>query len=386
MHRTNTHIHTPYSFSAYDSVEHLVALARDEGIVALGINDIATCDGYAEFQEWCGRYRIFPVFNIEFLVRNEELKADKALQNAPADAGFLYLCGKSLSYPLKLSADHQNLLIASWKKTQDYIWGVIDRLNDHLKKCAIAISLDYNDVRKRYAKKIVHERHVARVLYDEMVRAYTTPQDFEAALVRLFGDDALAPHRHDPVSVQMEIYERFLVRNPAIASSARKEHYMRLREAHSLILDGGGIPCYSIGTIPVNQVKDCESDASRLAEVLERSRIFAVDFFPLRTELEILKTWVMVFSNRGFCVTFGTGHNTPERLPFVPTLFGNQPLDQEMTLIGWEGACILAAHQEMRKMNRSGFVNNAGELLITGETKRDFIALGEQAIRKAAAL
>jgi hypothetical protein len=384
MLRTNAHIHTPYSFSPFETMERIVASAKEEGIAALGINDIATCEGFNEFAEWCRRFCIYPIFNIEFLVRQDDLKTDKTLRNAPADSGFLYLCGKSLAHPLSLSRDNQNLLIASWKKTQDHVWGIIGRLNDYLTKAEININLDYNAIRKHYAKKIVHERHVARALHDALVRTYATPQAFENALIRLSGNEALAAHWNDPVWVQNEIYNKVLVANPAIASSTEKIHYMRLHEAYSLILDGGGIPCYSIGAITVNRVAECESEAAKLAETLERSRIFAVDFFPLRTELEILKTYVKVFSVRGFCITFGTGQNTPERMSFVPALFGNQPLDEDLSLAGWEGACILAAHQEMRKANRSGFVDNQGALAVTNELRNNFIAIGEQAIRKVA--
>jgi hypothetical protein len=386
MLRTNTHIHTPYSFSPFETMERIVASAKEEDIAALGINDNATCEGFAEFAALCSRFRIYPIFNMEFLVRQDDLKTDTSLRNAPADRGFLYLCGKSLMHPLDLSTDHQNLLVASWKKTQDHVWGIIGRLNDYLTKVKIDISIDYNDVRKRYAKKIVHERHVARALHDALIQTYTIPAAFENALTRLSGGEALAAHRHDPVWIQNEIYDKVLVSNPAVASSTEKIHYMRLHEAFSLILDGGGIPCYSIGAITVNRVAECENEAAKLAETLERSRIFAVDFFPLRNEFEILKTYARVFAGRGFCITFGTGQNTPERMSFVPAFFGNQPLDEDLSRIGWEGACILAAHQEMRKTNRSGFVDNQGALMVTNDSRSDFIAIGEKAIRKAAGL
>jgi hypothetical protein len=380
---TNTHIHTPYSFSPFESIERIVASAKEEGIAALGINDVFTCDGFAEFAENCRHFDVYPIFNMEFLVRQEDIRTDKFFRNAPADRGFLFLCGKALKHPLTLSADNQNLLIASWKKNQDQVWGIIGRLNDYLSKVGIDIVLDYNDIRKLYAKKIVHERHVARALYDALVRTYTTPPAFEKALVKLSGGEAIAAHRHDPVWIQNEMYGKVLTANPAIASSTEKNHYMRLREAHSLILDGGGIPCYSIGMITVNRIAECESEAIKLAKTLERSRIFAVEFFPLRTELELLKTYVTVFNSRGFCTTFGTSQNTPERMSFVPTLLGNQPLDEELSRIGWEGACILAAHQEMRKTNRSGFVDDQGLPAATKESRSDFIASGEKAIRQA---
>ena len=116
---TNTHIHTPYSFSPFESIERIVASAKEEGIAALGINDVFTCDGFAEFAENCRHFDVYPIFNMEFLVRQEDIRTDKFFRNAPADRGFLFLCGKALKHPLTLSADNQNLLIASWKKNQD---------------------------------------------------------------------------------------------------------------------------------------------------------------------------------------------------------------------------------------------------------------------------
>jgi hypothetical protein len=386
MLRTNTHVHTPYSFCPFDSMDRLVAAAKEEGVAALGINDISTCDGFAEFAKWCDRYGVYPIFNVEFLVRQEDLKGEKSLRNAPADSGFLFLCGKALAHPVHFSADNMNRLTASWKKTQDHLWNLIGRLNDYFASVGIDIALDYNDIRKRHAKKLVHERHVARALYDALVHAYTTPVEFESALIRLFKGEAAAAHRHDPIWVQNEIYTRVLTSNPSVATWTEKQQYMRLREAFSLIIDGGGIPCYSVGAIHVKCAADCERDALKLALTLERNRIHAVDFFPLHAELEILKTYVHVFVSRGFCVTFGTGNNTPERLPLAPTLYGGQPLDEDLMKTGWEGTCLLAGHQEMRKANRTGFVDGQGDLAVSGEARKDVFAIGEQAIRKAAHL
>ena len=53
-----------------------------------------------------------------------------------------------------------------------------------------------------------------------------------------------------------------------------------------------------------------------------------------------------------------------------------------MERIGWEGACLLAAHQELRRTNKAGFVDSLGALLVGQEERGPFLALGEEAILK----
>ena len=41
----NSHIHTPWSFSAFDKLETAFLMAKDEKISLLGINDFNVADG-----------------------------------------------------------------------------------------------------------------------------------------------------------------------------------------------------------------------------------------------------------------------------------------------------------------------------------------------------
>jgi len=63
----NCHIHTPYSFSAFDGMQTIFSMAEEEKISVLGINDFFVTDGYESFHDGCLRYNIFPLFNIEFI-------------------------------------------------------------------------------------------------------------------------------------------------------------------------------------------------------------------------------------------------------------------------------------------------------------------------------
>ncbi|MBR3745046.1 MAG: hypothetical protein IKN31_08130, partial [Bacteroidales bacterium] len=44
----NAHLHTPYSFSAFDSIPQAAQMAADQGVKVVGINDFYSMDGYAE--------------------------------------------------------------------------------------------------------------------------------------------------------------------------------------------------------------------------------------------------------------------------------------------------------------------------------------------------
>ena len=58
--KVNNHIHTPYSFSAFSSIEEAVRMADEEDVKILGINDFYVTDGHGEFIDQCLEFHIFP--------------------------------------------------------------------------------------------------------------------------------------------------------------------------------------------------------------------------------------------------------------------------------------------------------------------------------------
>ena len=44
----NAHLHTPYSFSAFESIDQALDMAAAEGVKVVGINDFYSTDGYKE--------------------------------------------------------------------------------------------------------------------------------------------------------------------------------------------------------------------------------------------------------------------------------------------------------------------------------------------------
>jgi len=108
----NGHIHTPHSFSAFSSIEQAFQLAKNEGVSVLGINDFYTTDGYDEFAELAQKYKIFPLFNIEFMALQNELQEAGVRVNDPNNPGRTYFSGKGLRQPAKMSEP-------SFKKMKD---------------------------------------------------------------------------------------------------------------------------------------------------------------------------------------------------------------------------------------------------------------------------
>ncbi len=83
----NAHLHTPYSFSAFDSIGQAVDMAAREGVKVVGINDFYSMDGYGEWKEECARRNLFPLFNIEFISLNQEDQAAGLRVNDPNNPG-----------------------------------------------------------------------------------------------------------------------------------------------------------------------------------------------------------------------------------------------------------------------------------------------------------
>ena len=56
----NSHLHTPYSYSYFDSIREIFRQALEENVRVLGINDFFMADGFPSFYEEALKNRIFP--------------------------------------------------------------------------------------------------------------------------------------------------------------------------------------------------------------------------------------------------------------------------------------------------------------------------------------
>ena len=76
-------MHTPYSFSAFDSIDQALDMAVEENIKVVGINDFYATNGYSEWAAQCSKRKLYPLFNIEFISLNKEDQANGVRVNDP---------------------------------------------------------------------------------------------------------------------------------------------------------------------------------------------------------------------------------------------------------------------------------------------------------------
>ena len=62
--KVNAHLHTPYSFSAFQDVDDALDRAKREGVEVVGINDFYTTRGYEEWAKGCEKRGLYPLFGI----------------------------------------------------------------------------------------------------------------------------------------------------------------------------------------------------------------------------------------------------------------------------------------------------------------------------------
>ncbi len=206
----NGHIHTPYSFSAFTSLDTAFNMAVEEKIAVLGINDFYVTDGYDAFHKGCVANKIFPLFNIEFigLLKEEQKKGIRI--NDPNNPGRIYFTGKGLDYPFQ-SGWREKLQLKNVKKeSQVQIRAMIDKLNLLIMKEKSTLRLTYEDIKKEYAQKLVRERHIAKALRELAVRNFPSPEEQINFLENIYGGKKSQAGMTNPASLENEIRSNLL--------------------------------------------------------------------------------------------------------------------------------------------------------------------------------
>ncbi len=164
MFDVNAHIHTPYSFSAFSSVEEALEHAAAEGVKVVGINDFYSTDGYGAWKEGCAARKLYPLFGIEFISLNAEDQAAGLRVNDPNNPGRTYISGKGLAYPVILKGEPLRQLEAVRAESNAQVEMMCAKLNEWLKAEGKGIRLDFNEIRENLTKGSIRERHLAKAL------------------------------------------------------------------------------------------------------------------------------------------------------------------------------------------------------------------------------
>jgi hypothetical protein len=375
----NSHIHTPYSFSAFSDMDTIFVMAVNEKIAILGINDFFVADGYDSFHKGCLENKIFPLFNIEFigLLKEEQQKGIRI--NDPNNPGRIYFSGKGLDYPFHTGFILRKQLKKVIRESQLQIRAMISKVNQLIEKENPSLKLSYETIKKEFAHDLVRERHIAKALRILSVRKYSTPVDQLRFLESLYEGKKSKAVLTDTSALENEIRSNLLKSGGAAFVEENENSFLGLDKIIRIIVKAGGIPCYPVLLDdPAGKCTEFEADPEKLYQSLTSLGISCIELIPGRNDLKILKNFVDFFQNKGFIITFGTEHNTPEMIPLTVTTRGSVPLDNSLKKIAWEGACVIAAHQYLRADGRQGYVLPDGTHSI--KQKSDLVNLGKLVI------
>jgi len=357
----NGHIHTPFSFSAFTDMEMIFSMAIREKIKVLGINDFYVADGYENFYKGCLRNGIFPLFNIEFIGLMKECQLKDIRINDPNNPGRIYFSGKGLDYPFHLETHLLAELSAIKEKTQDQLKKMLDKLNILINKSFPGISLSFEEIKKRYAKELVRERHLAKALRILAEEKFPSPEEQIRFIETLYGGRISGYDMSKSAALENEIRANLLKAGGAAFVPETEDSFLAPEKIIKIIHNAGGIPCYPVLLDDSSgKFTEFEKDFRKLYNELTGLGTTCIELIPGRNDHDILREFVGFFYEKGFVITFGTEHNTPELEPLKVRARGKRELDDVLKEISWKGACVIAAHQYLRAKGERGY-SIAGE-------------------------
>jgi hypothetical protein len=357
----NAHIHTPYSFSAFDSIKEIFTMAKVENISVIGINDFFVTEGYEDFCREALQHNVFPLFNIEFIGLLKEKQRLNIRINDPNNPGRCYFSGKGLDYPFHLHPSYLRMLETVWKESQQQVKAMVIKTNEWFARIDLPLRLDYEDIRIKYARNLVRERHIAKAIRIAVYEYANDEEERIRLIQKIFGGKNLQSSITDISGIENEIRGNLLKAGGLAFVAEDESAFMNLDDIIELILDAGGIPCYPLLLDDKNgDFTEYEKDPDGLYFELTKRNIGCIEFIPGRNHAAHLGKYVKYFNDKDFIILFGTEHNTPGMIPLTCDTRGKLPLDNFLQGISYEGTCVLAAHQYLRANKKNGFIDKQG--------------------------
>lgn len=332
----NAHLHTPYSFSAFASVDEALDHAAAEGVKVVGINDFYSTDGYAAWKSGCDARRLFPLFGIEFISLNAEDQAAGLRVNDPNNPGRTYISGKGLAYPVILAGEPLKQLEAVRGESNAQVESMCAKLNAWLASSGVPVQLDFAQIREELTLGSIRERHLAKALRMALQAA-------GLSLPEVIGDMDLAA---DPAGVENKLRGKLLKAGGPAFVPESPEAFLPMETVQRIIEAAGGIPTYPfLADDAKGNFTDFEGDLQKAADILRRRGFRSVEFITTRNTTAVLENYAGYLEDEGFIVSFGSEHNTPAMEPVKLRTRDADDLSAKLKQINWRGACAIAAHQ-----------------------------------------
>lgn len=364
--KSNSHIHLPPNFSAFQTVSQAIELAAAQGIGVLGVSNYYDYEVYGDFVEGARKAGIFPLFGLEIICLIDDLVKQGVKINDPGNPGKMYICGKGITRFAPFSAEATRLLGIIRHNDSARMREVISKLAEVFAQRGLPIQLTEADVIDMVAKRhgcpreriYLQERHVCQA-FQEAIFARVPAAERIEKLTRAFG--LATPPKFGPeeaVKIQNEIRAQLMkAGKPAYVA----ETFVNFEQAQRLILEMGGIPAYPTLADGTSPICPFEEPVEKLIADLKARGFECAEFIPIRNTPEVLTQYVRAMRAAGLVVTGGTEHNTLDLLPIEPTCVKALPVPEEVKEIFWEGACVVAAHQFLTLHGECGFVDAQGK-------------------------
>ena len=377
----NAHMHTPYSFSAFDSLTDALDRAVEEQVQVVGINDFYTVDGYETWNREARKRNLYPLFNIELISLQKDDQSAGIRVNDPNNPGRTYLSGKGLRYPACLPDPYAAQLSTVRAESNAHVKQMCNKLNDVLTAYNVGFQLNFGQILTELTKGTIRERHLAKALRIAMYNHLQHDRTAIAALLKtLFGNKTPKSETENHSAIENEIRGNLLKAGGAAFVPEDPKAFLPMETVRQIILAAGGIPTYPFLADDTNGAfTDFEQDIAKTTDKLKHRGIFSAEFITTRNSLQTLEKYAEYLYDNGFIVTFGSEHNTPAMEPVELFAREKTPLSNRLKQIGYEGACVIAAHQEHVCRGEQGYVDASGQAQVA--QRSTFAALGNETIR-----
>lgn len=360
--KVNNHIHTPFSFSAFGSIEEAVRLAVSEEIGILGINDFYTTNGYEEFVEQCLNQAVFPLLNVEMIGVSKPLQEQGIRINDPNNPGRIYISGKGLAHPSLLPKSLKEKVEDVINESNRQVAAMVELVNRWMERQGVDIALSVEEMMRDQARDLLRERHVARMLRLKLNEAFVDDSSYGHALKQIFDGSDPSSSREDVAGTEDELRARLLKSGAPAFVPEEESAFMPVGEITRIIREAGGIPTYPLLVDGAGgSITEFESDKEALMQSLQKEGIGSIELIPLRNRFERVKEYTEFFYNNGFMVSYGTEHNTSAMRPLTVSCKDGVPLDPQLMEISFLGAAAIAAHQYLVEKEGKGYTERTRE-------------------------
>lgn len=361
--RVNTHIHLPPNFSAFESVSEAVHRAAEQGITALGVSNYYDYKVYGDFAQCARGNGIFPLFGVEIICMDDDLRDAGIKINDPGNPGKFYFCGKGITGFGEMTPQATWLIDIIRRNDSARMAQMIEQMERLFTERGLRTDIDENAVVEMIVRRhgsdrdtvYLQERHISQAFQEAIFKKV----DLEQRLEQLSGvlrAEMKGTDPEDAVSIQNAIRSHLMkAGKPAFV----EETFISFEDAYRLVLELRGIPCYPTLADGASPICQFEESPERLIADIQKRNIHAAEWIPIRNTIGVLREYVMKFRKAGLVVTAGTEHNTLDLVPLDPFCKDGRVPD-DLRAVFWEGACVVAGHQFLSLHGACGFVDGEG--------------------------